>query len=104
MALPLTGSGGSPGLHPDVNSVSFERLLNWRDGSQYGVMDKTTSQGQGAAEVAQEVLSAVGKRKKEVLVAGLTPSLAVYLRMFFPRLFFTLMAARARKERKAKES
>ncbi|KAL8175405.1 UNVERIFIED_CONTAM: Dehydrogenase reductase SDR member 7B [Gekko kuhli] len=74
------------------------------DGSQYGVMDKTTSQGQGAAEVAQEVLSAVGKRKEEVLVAGLTPSLAVYLRTLFPRLFFTFMAARARKERKTKEA
>ncbi|XP_060116765.1 dehydrogenase/reductase SDR family member 7B [Heteronotia binoei] len=74
------------------------------NGSQYGVMDKATSQGQGAMEVAQEVLSAVGKRKKEVLVAGLTPSLAVYLRTLFPRLFFTFMAARARKERKTKES
>ncbi|XP_077172479.1 dehydrogenase/reductase SDR family member 7B isoform X2 [Paroedura picta] len=74
------------------------------DGSQYGVMDKTTSQGQGAPEVAQEVLSAVGKRKKEVLVAGLTPSLAVYLRALLPRVFFTFMAARARKEGKAKES
>ncbi|XP_054851599.1 dehydrogenase/reductase SDR family member 7B isoform X1 [Eublepharis macularius] len=73
------------------------------DGSQYGMMDKTTSQGQGAAEVAQEVLSAVGKRKKEVLVAGLTPSLAVYLRTLFPKLFFTFMAARARKERKNKD-
>lgn len=67
-------------------------------------MDKTTSHGQGAPEVAQEVLSAVGRRKKEVLVAGLTPSLAVYLRTLFPRLFFTFMAARARKERKNKES
>uniref|UniRef100_A0A8D0EYS0 Dehydrogenase/reductase SDR family member 7B n=1 Tax=Strix occidentalis caurina TaxID=311401 RepID=A0A8D0EYS0_STROC len=63
------------------------------DGSRYG-----------AAEVAQVVLSAVGQKKKEVLVAGLTPSLAVCLRNLFPRLFFTLMATRAKKERKAKDS
>ncbi|XP_075574592.1 dehydrogenase/reductase SDR family member 7B isoform X5 [Pelecanus crispus] len=67
-------------------------------------MDKNTAEGQTAAEVAQVVLNAVGRKKKEVLVAGLTPSLAVYLRNLFPRLFFTLMAARAKKERKAKDS
>lgn len=74
------------------------------DGSRYGVMDKTTAEGQTAAEVAQVVLSAVGQKKKEVLVAGLTPCLAVYLRNLCPRLFFTLMASRARKERKVKGS
>ncbi|XP_009068978.1 PREDICTED: dehydrogenase/reductase SDR family member 7B isoform X1 [Acanthisitta chloris] len=74
------------------------------DGSRYGVMDKTTAEGQTPAEVAQVVLSAVGQKKKEVLVAGLTPCLAVYLRNIFPRLFFTLMASRAKKERKAKNS
>ncbi|NXS56853.1 DRS7B reductase, partial [Brachypteracias leptosomus] len=74
------------------------------DGSRYGVMDKNTAEGQTAAEVAQVVLTAVGQKKKEVLVAGLTPSLAVYLRNIFPRLFFTLMATRAKKERKTKDS
>ncbi|XP_044289053.1 dehydrogenase/reductase SDR family member 7B isoform X2 [Varanus komodoensis] len=74
------------------------------DGSQYGVMDKTTSEGKAAVEVAQVVLSAVGEKKKEVLVAGFVPSLAVYLRTLCPRLFFTLMASRARKERKAKDA
>ncbi|NXU45574.1 DRS7B reductase, partial [Drymodes brunneopygia] len=74
------------------------------DGSRYGVMDKTTAEGQTAAEVAQVVLNAVGQKKKEVLVAGLTPCLAVYLRNLCPRLFFTLMAARAKKERKVKGS
>ncbi|XP_025060325.1 dehydrogenase/reductase SDR family member 7B isoform X1 [Alligator sinensis] len=74
------------------------------DGSQYGVMDKNTLEGQTASEVAQVVLYAVGQKKKEVLVAGLMPSLAVYLRTLVPKLFFTFMASRARKERKAKAS
>uniref|UniRef100_A0A8C0J6A6 Dehydrogenase/reductase SDR family member 7B n=1 Tax=Chelonoidis abingdonii TaxID=106734 RepID=A0A8C0J6A6_CHEAB len=74
------------------------------DGSPYGVMDKNTIEGRTAAEVAQVVLNAVGQKKKEVLIAGLLPSLAVYLRTLSPRLFFTFMASRARKERKAKDS
>ncbi|KAH0631965.1 hypothetical protein JD844_019916 [Phrynosoma platyrhinos] len=74
------------------------------DGSQYGVMDKTTSRGKAAAEVARVVLNAVGEKRKEVLVAGFVPSLVVYLRTLCPRLFFTVMASRARKERKAKDS
>lgn len=67
-------------------------------------MDKTTSEGKAAAEVAQVVLSAVGEKKKDVLVAGFMPSLAVYMRTLCPRLFFHFMASRARKERKAKDS
>lgn len=68
------------------------------------VTDKNTAEGETAAKVAQVVLNAVGQKKKEVLVAGLTPSLAVYLRNLCPRLFFSLMAERAKKERKAKAS
>uniref|UniRef100_A0A8D0L2V6 Dehydrogenase/reductase SDR family member 7B n=1 Tax=Sphenodon punctatus TaxID=8508 RepID=A0A8D0L2V6_SPHPU len=74
------------------------------DGSQYGVMDKNTMEGKSAGEVAQVVLRAVGQKKKEVLVTGLLPSLAVYLRNLSPCLFFTFMASRARKERKAKDT
>ncbi|XP_053133123.1 dehydrogenase/reductase SDR family member 7B isoform X2 [Hemicordylus capensis] len=68
------------------------------------LMDKTTREGAAAAEVAQAVLHAVGEKKKEVLIAGFLPALAVYLRTLCPRLFFTAMAARARKEKKAKDS
>ncbi|XP_012506888.1 PREDICTED: dehydrogenase/reductase SDR family member 7B isoform X2 [Propithecus coquereli] len=74
------------------------------DGSRYGVMDKTTAQGRSPVEVAQDVLAAVGKKKKDVILADLLPSLAIYLRTLAPGLFFSLMASRARKERKAKNS
>uniref|UniRef100_A0A6B2F7M1 Dehydrogenase/reductase SDR family member 7B n=1 Tax=Bothriechis nubestris TaxID=1766655 RepID=A0A6B2F7M1_9SAUR len=75
------------------------------DGSQYGVMDKTTSEGKAAADVARLVLDAVGERQKEVLVVpGFLPTLAVYLRPLCPALFFTLMARRAGKDKKEKES
>ncbi|XP_063790253.1 dehydrogenase/reductase SDR family member 7B isoform X3 [Pseudophryne corroboree] len=74
------------------------------DGSKYGVMDKTTAEGRTAEEVAKIVFNAVGERSKEVLVAGLVPTLAVYLRALAPKLFFSLMAARAKKERKLKDA
>ncbi|XP_007939623.1 dehydrogenase/reductase SDR family member 7B [Orycteropus afer afer] len=74
------------------------------DGSRYGVMDETTVQGRSPTEVAQDVLTAVGKKKKDVILADLLPYLAIYLRTLAPGLFFSLMAARARKERKSKDS
>ncbi|XP_015685781.1 dehydrogenase/reductase SDR family member 7B-like, partial [Protobothrops mucrosquamatus] len=75
------------------------------DGSQYGVMDKTTSEGKAAADVARLVLDAVGEKQKEVLVVpGFLPALAVYLRPLCPALFFSLMARRAGKDKKEKES
>ncbi|XP_029432535.1 dehydrogenase/reductase SDR family member 7B isoform X3 [Rhinatrema bivittatum] len=74
------------------------------NGSRYGVMDKNTAEGRAAEDVAKVVLTAVGEKKKEVLIAGLLPTLAVYLRTLVPKVFFTLMAARAKKERKIKDS
>lgn len=69
------------------------------------VMDKTTSEGKAAADVARLVLDAVGEKRKEVLVVpGFLPALAVYLRPLCPALFFTLMARRAGKDKKEKES
>ncbi|OCT61424.1 dehydrogenase/reductase SDR family member 7B isoform X2 [Xenopus laevis] len=74
------------------------------DGSSYGVMDKNTAEGRTPEDVAQTVLCAVGERRKELLVAGLVPTLAVYLRTLSPTIFFSLMSARAKKERKLKDS
>lgn len=72
------------------------------DGSRYGVMDRNTAQGRSPAEVARDVLAAVGKKKKDVILADLVPSLAIYLRSLAPGLFFSIMASRARKEQKSK--
>ncbi|XP_072274978.1 dehydrogenase/reductase SDR family member 7B-like [Pyxicephalus adspersus] len=74
------------------------------DGSKYGVMDKTTAEGRSPEDVAKIVLRAIGERSKDVLVAGLVPTLAVYLRPLSPTIFFALMAARAKKERKLKNA
>lgn len=65
-------------------------------------MDKSTAEGYEPRVVAEAVLAAVCRKKKEVLMAGFMPTLAVYLRTLVPSLFFPVMAARAKKERKMK--
>ncbi|XP_015801385.3 dehydrogenase/reductase SDR family member 7B isoform X1 [Nothobranchius furzeri] len=69
------------------------------DGSKYGVMDKTTESGWDPRDVATTVLKAVRHRSKDVVLAGLLPSVAIYLRTLWPALFFKLMSSRARKIR-----
>lgn len=73
------------------------------DGSKYGVVDKTTASGQDPRDVAQLVLTAVHQRSKDVILAGLMPSIAIYLRTLWPALFFKIMSSRARKEQKPKD-
>lgn len=72
------------------------------DGSQYGVLDKSTATGRDPGDVAEAILEAVRHKRKDVLLAGTVPTLAVYLRTLWPALFFKLMASRARKEQKVK--
>ncbi|XP_073489160.1 dehydrogenase/reductase SDR family member 7B isoform X1 [Aquarana catesbeiana] len=91
-------------ISPGYIQTSLSLNAVTEDGSKYGVMDKTTAEGRTPEEVAQIVLRAVGERSKEVLIAGLVPTLAVYLRPLAPKIFFSLMAARAKKERKLKEA
>nr|XP_015215363.1 PREDICTED: dehydrogenase/reductase SDR family member 7B isoform X2 [Lepisosteus oculatus] len=74
------------------------------DGSTYGVMDKNTAEGWDPQDVARAILGAVGSKKRDVMLAGLLPTLAVYLRTLCPSVFFRIMASRARKERKAKNN
>ncbi|KAG9473422.1 hypothetical protein GDO78_013551 [Eleutherodactylus coqui] len=83
-----------------ISSVQGKISIPFRS----ALMDKTTAEGRTPEEVAQIVLRAVGERSKDVLVAGPLPTLAVYLRVLAPKLFFSLMAARAKKERKFKDS
>uniref|UniRef100_A0A8C1TSJ5 Dehydrogenase/reductase SDR family member 7B n=1 Tax=Cyprinus carpio TaxID=7962 RepID=A0A8C1TSJ5_CYPCA len=73
------------------------------DGSKYGVMDKTTAKGSDPVDVARAVLEAVCHKQKDVVLAGLLPTAAVYLRTLWPALYFRLMASRAVKEQRVKE-
>ncbi len=67
------------------------------------VMDKTTARGSDPVDVARAVLKAVCHKQKDVVLAGLLPAAAVYLRTLWPALYFRLMASRAIKEHRVKE-
>lgn len=70
------------------------------DGSKHGVLDQSTATGRHPKHVAQSLFNAVAVKSKDVIVAGLVPTLAVYLRTLWPALFFKIMASRARKEQR----
>ncbi|RXM32813.1 Dehydrogenase/reductase SDR family member 7B [Acipenser ruthenus] len=74
------------------------------NGSKYSVLDKNTAEGRDPHDIAMVMLNCVSRKKKDVLLAGVFPTLAVYFRTLCPSLFFFFMASRARKEQKLKDS
>lgn len=70
------------------------------NGQTYGVMDKTTQEGYSPEYVADYTLKAVLKEEKDVLIAPITPKLAIYLRTLCPSLYFWIMQKRAKKSEK----
>jgi len=59
------------------------------DGSQHGVMDKGQANGVTAETCARKMRKAIQKNKREVLI-GRKELLMVYIKKFFPGLFFKI--------------
>ncbi|MBN3314969.1 DRS7C reductase, partial [Atractosteus spatula] len=57
------------------------------------VFFRKLSHGVHPVEVADEILRTVSRKKKEVLMANPVPRAALYIRSFFPGLFFAVVAA-----------
>uniref|UniRef100_A0A1B6CN93 Ketoreductase domain-containing protein n=1 Tax=Clastoptera arizonana TaxID=38151 RepID=A0A1B6CN93_9HEMI len=66
-------------------------------GQQYGVTDESTASGYSPDKVADDILSAVIRKKPELILSETTPRLAIYLRTFFPSLYFYIMKNRAKR-------
>lgn len=62
-----------------INSVTAH-------GEKYGLMDENQANGMSAEECAEKILSAIDKKKEEVLIGG-KEKLGVYVKRFFPRYF-----------------
>lgn len=60
-------------------------------------MDETTENGYDPEYVAEHILKAVLKQKKEVTIAPFSVKTAIMIRTLFPSLFFWLMQKRAKK-------
>ena len=64
------------------------------------VMDKTTETGMPADAVAEIILNSVVRHEPDVVIAPFVHRVAVVLRAVAPHIFFSIMAKRARKQRK----
>lgn len=67
-------------------------------GNAHGQMDSATEKGYTPELVAEKISKAVVEKKKEVVISTIVPKLAIYLRKFFPSLYFFIMARRFKKE------
>lgn len=66
-------------------------------GSTYGQMDQTTEQGYSASFVAEKTVKAVVQKQQEIVIATMLPKAVIFIRRFLPRLYFYIMAKRAKK-------
>lgn len=69
----------------------------------FTVFFRKVSYGVHPVEVAEEVLATVSRKKQEVLMANPIPRAAVYIRTFFPELFFAIVASGIREKLKTEE-
>lgn len=67
------------------------------DGKQYGVMDQATANGMNPDEVAESIIIATAAKRSELVLAGLLPKIAIWIRMVCPWLYFYMMGSRARR-------
>lgn len=68
--------------------ISYKALA--KDGIEHGKMDKNQEKGMPVEKCARLYLSAIEKNKKEVLI-GSTDKSMVYLKRFFPALFYRII-------------
>jgi short-subunit dehydrogenase len=70
-----------------VTDVSINALT--AEGERYGKMDPGQARGMSVEKAVKQILRAVEKKKREVVV-GRIDAWSVYLKKYFPRLFFRL--------------
>ena len=76
-------------------SLSLNALTG--SGKQYGVLDPTTEYGYTTEYVSKQILKGILRDEKDMIIAPITPNLAIWLRFICPSLYFWIMAKRARK-------
>ncbi|XP_017786304.1 PREDICTED: dehydrogenase/reductase SDR family protein 7-like [Nicrophorus vespilloides] len=66
-------------------------------GAKHGQLDKNTEQGYTPEFVANKILNSVVQGKKEVVIASFIARIGIFLRKYFPTIYFLVMAHRANK-------
>uniref|UniRef100_A0A8D2ITE4 Dehydrogenase/reductase SDR family member 7C n=1 Tax=Varanus komodoensis TaxID=61221 RepID=A0A8D2ITE4_VARKO len=72
---------------------------NW-EASVWKFFSRKLANGVHPVEVAEEILRTVSRKKQEVFLANPIAKAAVYIRTFFPELFFAVVAAGVKEKQK----
>uniref|UniRef100_A0A8C0H8V8 Dehydrogenase/reductase SDR family member 7C n=2 Tax=Chelonoidis abingdonii TaxID=106734 RepID=A0A8C0H8V8_CHEAB len=75
---------------------------NW-EASIWKFFFRKLAYGVHPVEVAEEVLRTVSRKKQEVFMANAIPKAALYIRTFFPELFFAIIASGVKEKQKVEE-
>lgn len=67
------------------------------NGENHGKMDTATESGYSAEYAAEEIVKAVVRKKKELILSTLLPKMAILLRKWLPFLYFLIMEKRSKK-------
>ena len=72
--------------------ISFSALRG--DGRKHAKMDSELAYGMPADECARQILQGIGRKKKEIVVAGVREKSLVYVKRFFPTLLARMIGRR----------
>jgi short-subunit dehydrogenase len=72
--------------------ISFSALRG--DGRKHAKMDSELAHGMPADECARQILQGIGRKKKEIVVAGVREKSLVYVKRFFPTLLARMIGRR----------
>ncbi|KAJ1130880.1 hypothetical protein NDU88_009224 [Pleurodeles waltl] len=75
---------------------------NW-EASIWKFFFRKLAYGAHPVEVAEEVLRTVSRKKQEVMMANPIPKAAVYVRTFFPELFFAVVACGVKEKQRLED-
>ncbi|XP_069510568.1 dehydrogenase/reductase SDR family member 7C [Ambystoma mexicanum] len=75
---------------------------NW-EASIWKFFFRKLAYGVHPVEVAEEVLRTVSRKKQEVFIANPIPKAAVYVRTFFPELFFAVVACGVKEKQRLED-
>nr|CAG4638500.1 EOG090X07KM [Cyclestheria hislopi] len=82
-------------VNPGYIKTNLSRNALTGNGAKYGKMDPSTESGLSPSVVANAVVNAVKRKKKEVLSCSVFHKLVVLIRVIFPELYFWAMKKRA---------
>ncbi|XP_020641555.3 dehydrogenase/reductase SDR family member 7C [Pogona vitticeps] len=86
-----------------IRSYSVQPQPSNGEASMWKSLLRKLAYGVHPTEVAEEILRTVNRRKQEVFMANPIAKAAVYIRTFFPELFFAVVAAGVKEKQKIED-